>query len=154
MLLLFTSFSYAATVPETPKPFRFDIRSISIKSFEKITGKKLTLIQKIKFKIAQKIIQNKFKETITEKQEKEATASMALGIGSIVLLLISSIGALGILGLFAIPAAILAVIFGIKSLKGNSNAKGIVGVATGGVTLLLFVIALVVVVALFSTGWA
>jgi hypothetical protein len=50
-----------------------------------------------------------------------------------------------------IPAAILAIVFGAKSLKGNSNAKGIVGIVTGGVTLLLLVIAIIVVLAFFAS---
>ena len=49
------------------------------------------------------------------------------------------------------PAAIIAVIFGAKSLKGNSNTQGIVGVVTGGVTLLLIIVAIIVVLAFFAS---
>ena len=45
-------------------------------------------------------------------------------------------------GILALPAAILALIFGIQSVKGNANTKSIIGIITGSVTLVLFLIAL------------
>jgi len=73
-----------------------------------------------------------------------------LGISSIVLLLISSIAIIGFLGILSVPAAVLALVFGIKSLNGNSNTKGIIGVVTGGVTIGLILIALIFLLIFFS----
>jgi hypothetical protein len=56
-----------------------------------------------------------------------------------------------IFGLLCIPAAILAIVFGSKSLKGNSNTKGIIGVVTGGVTLAIILLAIIIVLAFFAS---
>ena len=88
---------------------------------------------------------------ITDKQKKKAEMSMILGISSIVLLLLSSVAFLGFAGLLALPAGILAVVFGAQSLKGNSNTKGIIGIVTGGVTVLLIALAIMVLAVFLAT---
>jgi hypothetical protein len=147
--LLFSFYADAAVVTTGVQPPKFDFTKIKAKDIERFTGKRLTLFQKVKLKIAQKILKKLSDEEITDKQKKQAEASLILGIGSLVLLLLS--GVLSVFGLLCIPAAILAIIFGAKSLKGNSNAKGIVGVVTGGVTLLLIVLAIIIVLAFFAS---
>jgi hypothetical protein len=149
LTLFFSFYADAAVVPNGVTPPKFDFTKIKAKDIERFTGKKLTFFQKVKFKIAQKLLKKLSDEEMTERQRKQAQASMILGIGSIGLLLLS--GAVSIFGLLCIPAAILAIVFGAKSLKGNSNAKGIVGIVTGGVTLLLLVIAIIVVLAFFAS---
>jgi hypothetical protein len=148
--LFFASLSYAAVTPEPVKPV-FDLTTIKVKDFEKLTGKKLSFFQKVKFKILQKVLRKVKGGELTDKQKQQARASMILGIASFVLLLLSSVAFIGIAGILCIPAAILAVILGAKSLKGNSNTQGIVGVVTGGVTLALIVLALILVVLFLSS---
>jgi hypothetical protein len=101
-------------------------------------------------KIAQAALR-KMNGVITEKQGKQAETSMILGISSIVMMLLS--GVLPFIGLLCIPAAILAIIFGAQSLKGNSNTKGIVGVVTGGVTLAIIILAIIVLAVFFAGGF-
>jgi hypothetical protein len=140
---LFSMQSFAALVPPAAvTPPSLDFAKMKAKEIEKLTGKKLNFLQKIELKLLQKKLGKKGGgDEITEKQKKKATLSMILGITSIVFLFIPYIGIL------AIPMAILAIIFGASSLKGNSNAKSIVGIVTGGVTLFLFVLAVAVILA-------
>jgi len=66
-----------------------------------------------------------------------ATASMILGIISICISLPKSLFLLPV-GLISLTLAILALVFGIISLKEEgSNAKAITGVTTGGVTIFI-----------------
>ena len=89
---------------------------------------------------------------MTEQQKSFANLSMILGIASITLLIIASLAlGAGIISLLAVLAGILAVVFGAKSLKGNSNTKGIIGVVTGGLTIALFIIAILVIIAFFAS---
>jgi hypothetical protein len=123
----------------------FDLRKIKAKEIEKLTGKKLTLLQKIELKILQKKLRRQDDDdSMTAKQKKQATLSMIFGIAGLVLLFVPTIG------LLALPFSILALVFGFLSLKGNSNTKAIVGVVTGGVTLIILLIALAFLAALFS----
>lgn len=149
LTLFFSFYADAAVVPNGAATPKFDLAKIKAKDIEKVAGRKLTFFQKIKLKIALVVLRKLDKGEITEKQKKQGEISMILGISSIVILLLS--GVLPFIGLLCIPAAILAVIFGAKSLKGNSNTKGIVGVVTGGVTLLLLLIAIIVVLAFFAS---
>jgi len=82
---------------------------------------------------------------ITEKQKKWATWSMILGIGGLVALFIPGVN------LVAIPAAIVALVLGIKSVEGNSNTQGIIGIIAGGLTLVLLIAAIVFLVAFFAS---
>jgi hypothetical protein len=131
----------AATVPSDPIPL---IKSMKAGDLEKVTGKKLNLWQKVKFEAAKRVMMIRMKEKgeMTEKQRRQSIVSMILGICSLVFLFLPGIAIL------SIPAAILAVIFGIMSLKGNSNAKGIVGIVTGGLVLLLLLVVLAWVAAM------
>jgi hypothetical protein len=149
--LFFASCSYAAVTPD-PIASAIGLRRIKIKDIEKITGKKLTLFQKIKFKILQKTLGKWDGGEMTEKQKKKAKLSLIFGLGSIVLLLISMLPFVAILGLLSIPAAITAIVLGAQSLKGNSNSEGIIGVVTGGITLALIMLALIVAI-IFLSGF-
>lgn len=148
--LFFCFYSRAAVVPTVSAHPKFDFTTVKAKDIERFTGKKLTFFQKVKLKIAQKLLTKLDEDRMTDQQKKQAQASMILGIGSLLLLLLS--GAVSFFGLLCIPAAILAVIFGTKSLRGNSNAKGIIGVVTGGVSILLIVLAIIIVAA-FIAAW-
>jgi len=148
--LFFVSYSFAAVTPGAATPPGFDLRKIKIKDIEKLTGKKLTLFQKIKFKLLQKLVARVDKREITEKQQNQAEASMILGISSLALMLLWILPFIGFIGILCVPAAILAIIFGAKSLKGNSNTPGTIGIVTGSITLGLIIVAIVVFAILFS----
>jgi hypothetical protein len=149
LTLFFSFYADAAVVPNGGTVPKLDFTKIKAKDIEKITGKKLTLFQKVKLKIAQKVLKKLNDDEMTDKQRKFAQTSLILGIGSLVLLLFS--GLISVFGLLCIPAAVLAIVFGAKSLKGNSNAKGIIGVVTGGVTLVIIVLAIIIVLAFFAS---
>ena len=122
------------------------VRKIKTKEIERLTGKKLNFFEKLQLKILQKKLKNFEKGEPTEKQKKQGTLSMLCGFVSFILLFISP------LVLLAIPLGVLALVFGIQSLKGNSNAKAILGVVTGGLSLLLILVALILVAALLAGG--
>jgi hypothetical protein len=148
--LFFGLNSHALVTPNTAAPLRLDPFKIKPKDIEKITGKKLTLFQKIKLQLAQKVLRKYSDGETTARQRKQGRVSMILGILGLAFLFISLSPVLGFLGILAIPSAILAVVFGSKSLKGNSNSEGIIGVITGGVTIALFIIAIIVLAIGFS----
>jgi hypothetical protein len=150
LTLFFTFYADAAVAPNSVVPPKPDFTKIKAKDIERITGKKLTLFQKVKIKIAQKLLKKFSDDEMSEAQKKMADASMILGIGSLALLLLS--GLVSVFGLLCIPAAILAIVFGSKSLKGNSNTKGIIGVVTGGVTLAIIILAMIIILA-FLASW-
>jgi uncharacterized membrane protein HdeD (DUF308 family) len=101
-------------------------------------------------KLAQKILKKYSDDEMTARQRKQGRISMILGILGLAFLFISLSPVLGFLGILAIPSAILAIVFGSRSLKGNSNSEGIIGVITGGITIALFIIVVIVVAIAFS----
>jgi Na+/pantothenate symporter len=146
LLLLFLSmYSNAAVAPVAPAPSTFDPFKIKPSEIEKITGKKLTLFQKVKLTLAQKALRKYSSEEMTVKQRKQARLSMILGFLGIALLLLSSV--VGAFAILCIPASILAIIFGAQSLKGNHNTEGILGVVSGGLTIAIIVLAIIVIIA-------
>lgn len=153
-LLLLTSFLYtysnAVVAPSGAMPAVFDPFKIKPKDIEKITGKKFGLFQKVKIKLAQIALRKYSDGEITPKQKRQARISMILGFVGLAFLFVSLSPFLGFLGILSIPAAILAILFGAKSLKGNSNTEGIIGVVTGGVTLALIILAIIVIAIAFS----
>ena len=104
---------------------------------------KPTLLQKAKIKLLQACQAKGYlvDGEMTERQKRQAKWSFILGLGSIVLLIIPYVG------LLAIPAAITGLILGIKSVEGNSNTNGIIGIIASGLTLLLFIVAIALVAA-------
>ena len=150
LLLFFTLNSQALVTSNSVASPKYDPFKIKPKDVEKITGKKLTFFQKIKLKLAQKLLKKYSDGEVTAKQKKQARLSMILGILGIAFLFISLSPLFGFLGILAIPSAILAVIFGSQSLRGNSNAEGMIGVITGGVTIALIIITIIVVAIAFS----
>ena len=69
---------------------------------------------------------------------------MILGIASLPLMILP----FGLL--IGIPAAVVAVVLGIKSLKSTNNTEAIIGIATGGLTLLLTILAIIVLAIVLS----
>jgi hypothetical protein len=151
LLALFLSvYSNAVLAPESSMPSVVDPFKIKPKEIEKLTGKKLTLFEKIKFTVAQKLLKRYSTGEMTPRQKKQAKWSMILGFLGLALLLISVTPALGVLGILSIPAAIIAVILGLKSVKGNSNTEGKIGLITGGITIVLLLAVMLLVALTFS----
>lgn len=138
--LLFSFHSIGAAIPEGPvDPKPREWKKVNARTIEKMTGKKLTLLDKVKLTLLKwKLSKLSDKEEMTEKQKKQATASLILGIASFGLMFIPYVGIL------SIPAAILAIIFGVKSLKGNSNTKGIIGLAFGSATIVVIILLIII----------
>lgn len=110
--------------------------------------KKNHFFQKIRNRIAQQKWASSFasdRGEPTEKQKKLGKLSMIFGISSFALLFIPYVGIL------SIPAAIAALVLGLKSIKGNSNTQGLIGVITG--SAVLFIIAIAIVVILSGGYW-
>ena len=148
--LFFTVNSNAIVTPNLPPAPNVDPFKIKPKDVEKITGKKLGLFQKMKLTLAQKILKKYSNDEMTTKQKKQARTSMILGILGLAFLFISLSPFVGFMGILSIPLAILAIIFGSKSLKGNSNSEGKIGVITGAATLGLIIVAVIVAAIAFS----
>lgn len=112
-------------------------------------NKKLNLIERTALRILQKKIVKKLdKAGSIEKQKKQGRISMILGLLSFALLFIP-------FGLWlALPIGIVALIFGIKSVNGNNNVEGIVGIVASGITLSLYlIVAIVMMTIALSTGF-
>lgn len=148
-ILFFSQCSYAAVNSNAVTPATVDLSKIKAKDIEKTTGKKLSFLQKMELRLLQKKLKKFRGGAITEKQKQQAQLSMILGISSLAVLLLS--GLLPFIGLLCVPAAIIAIIFGAKSLKGNSNTQGIVGVVTGGITLAILLLAIIVLALFFAS---
>lgn len=157
ILTLFSLASYAAVTPADPVPAKASFKKVTAKEVEKLTGQKLTAFEKLKLKIVQSKVARKLlkfgDEPMTEQQKKWAKWSLLLGLSSIALFFIAFIPYISIIALLMIPASILAVIFGIKSLKGNSNSKGIIGIVTGGSVILITLIGIIWLLSAFEWGW-
>ena len=112
--------------------------------------KKRSFVEGLKLRLVQKTLLRKLaaeKGEPTARQKRQGKASMILGISSIVGLIIP------VVNILAIPAAIVAIVLGAISLKGNSNSQGIVGLVTGSVTILLVIVAIIILAAIFSNGF-
>ena len=154
-LLLLTLPAPASTTPEISKPVPppastitiQDIIKLSPRQFEQKTGKKLRFKEKIAYKILKwKLKKNLRKEgEPSERQKKLGVLSLIFGSVALLTLLFG-----GFLSIVAIVTAIAGLILGLKSLKGNSNTAGLLGIIfSSGV--LFFVI--LVIVALIGTDW-
>jgi len=142
ILLFFSGANATAATAPADSTYRSHATTVtgilSPGNFEKITGRRPRLRERIALAIVKRKLRRAGgEEEMTGKQKDWATTSMVLGLGSILCLF------LPVLAVLSIPAAILAIIFGIKSLKGNSNTKGIIGVVAGSLVILLILAVLV-----------
>jgi hypothetical protein len=118
---------------------------LSPREYEKASGQKLKLKEKIVYKVVKWKLKKKMRPEHSEKQRTLGVLSLVSGLLAVALIFVPS--AIGILGiLFAIAALVL----GIKSLKGNSNAPGLIGLILGSAVLFIFILA---VIALSSSDW-
>lgn len=127
------------------------IIDLTPKEFEKLTGKHLSLKDKIAFKLLKWKLKRDLRHAPeqggTGKFEKMARMSMVFGVAAFVLAFLP-------FGSFlAIPAALLAIILGAVSLKKvEKKTNSIIGIVLGSSFLILLLIAIAVFVSIFS-GW-
>jgi hypothetical protein len=121
---------------------------LSPKEVEKLTGKKLKLREKIGLKIFQWKMKRKLKENepVDPKLLKLGRLSLIFGIIALVFIFIP----VGVIALLGLGCAIAGLVLGIKSLKGNSNVPGLLGVIFSSLVLVMLLVAIAVVAA---WGW-
>jgi hypothetical protein len=118
---------------------------LSPREYEKATGKKLKLKEKVVYKIVKWKLKKKMQSGPTEKQKTLGMLSLVFGALAVALVFVPY--AIAILGvLFAIAGFVL----GLRSLKGNSNAPGLIGLILSSSVILLVVLAFI---AIASWGW-
>lgn len=112
-----------------------------LENYRAVIGKKLTLKHKIALKLWQwkgaRLIQQG--KEATPRQKKLGKMSLIFGAAAFALIPIP------ILNLLSFPAAIVAIVLGISSLKGNNNTNGVIGLVLGGVYLLLAFLLVVII---------
>jgi len=119
------------------------IARLTPKEYEKLTGKKM----KWKERIGLKILKWKAKRISgsgpTSQQKKLGMWSMILGGAALICMFIP----VGLVVLLGLGMAIGGLVLGFKSTKGNSNAPGIIGIVLSSLVLLIFLVAVVYVLA-------
>ena len=123
---------------------RKEFIKLKIKDFEKFTGKKLTLKEKISFKIVQHKLKKEWSIDKYPAPANKGKTALILGIIGLVLLFVPY-GALA-----SIPLAILAIVWGneakqIDPTDKKARAAVVLGWTTLGLMLLFIIIGLVVV---------
>ena len=120
-------------------------------NIERIAGKKLTLFENLKLKPVHGLFKKKYTDgEITATQKKQANASAIPGVSSMLLLLLAPTP-LAYFDSFG-PAALIAVILGTGSRKGNCNKKGLFNAVTAAITLSITVIFSVLIILMYSGG--
>lgn len=163
VLIIFTSFSVNRTAvvlppgdigsvidpPKTTIPLD-KIASMKTKEAEKILGRKMTLKEKISFKITQ----YKLKKALKDKEKGKASKGQTAFILSLISLCIIFIPYLSIA---SIPLAIVGIVMGAQAKKENPNdKKANTAIILGIITLGLVVLAIIFIIAIlasFSWGW-
>ena len=161
VLIIFSSFSVNHTavvlppdnigsVIEPPKatpPFA-RIASMKTNEAEKILGRKMTLKEKLSFKITQ----YKIKKTLKEKEKGKASKGQTAFILSLISLCILFIPYLAIA---SIPLAIVGIVMGAQAKKENPNdKKANTAIILGIITLGLVVLAIILVIAILASWGA
>jgi len=138
-----------------------DILNLTPKSYEKATGKKMKLREKIGLKIAKKIIKRKLKKAEKKKKrlkKKGKSEELLDGVGDTIGLLSMIFGILGFI-LFFVPgiSALIGVLFaiagfvmGLIGLK-DSNANKlfrILGIVFGGLVIFLLLLGIIFIASL------
>lgn len=163
VLIIFSSFSVNRTSdllpprniesviapPKTIIPLD-KIASMKTKEAEQVLGRKMTLKEKLSFKIAQ----YKFKKALKDKEKGKASKGQTAFILSLISLCVLFIPYLAIASL---PLAIVGIVMGAQAKKENPNDKKantaiILGIITLGIIVLAFIL-VIAILASFSWGW-
>jgi hypothetical protein len=114
-----------------------NLRTMTIADYEKLSGKKMGLISKVQFKVAQKFATKKAE---TEKSDKKTFSLISLIAGGISLITTIIFPFVGLL------LALAGLIFGIIGLKKEkAQTMSILGIVFGGLTLLLILVFVVLI---------
>lgn len=115
-----------------------EFQMYSPREYEKATGKKLRFKEKIVYKVIRWKVMKAMRRGPTEQQKTLGWLSVVFGAMAIGLLLIPTwIGWIGLL------CAVAGFVLGIKSLKGNSNAPGLIGLIVSSTVILVTIIAVI-----------
>lgn len=152
--LFISSPIFSATTPAKPgNPITFDlllkkISSMKVKDFQKISGRKLLLKEKIGFGILKHKIKKNQKN---EKAEGKGKLSLIMGIAGITLLIIGLY--VPILLIPSLASAIVAVVMGSVAKKRNpDDRQAHAGKLLGWITLGLLTL-LTILVVIFISSW-
>lgn len=146
-----SAFSSIPSLTNPANPIQY-FTTLSIKEVQKLTGRKLTLKEKIAFKIFQWNIKKKSKgEKAGDYKDKGKTA-MIFGIIAVTSFLLTPLLFFGTLAALAFAIAALAT--GKKALKANPNdKKAKTAIILGWITIGLLVI-LAALIAVFLATWS
>jgi hypothetical protein len=127
-----------------------DLAVMKMRDVEKISGKKLSLKEKLAFKILQWKLKKELTHEGKDKTDKGKTA-MILGIIGIASLFIPY------LVVVSIPCTVLALVFGYQAKRANpDDSKARTAIILGWVTTGLYVLAIaliLVLIAAWDWGW-
>lgn len=137
--------SSVSTIKNNPAPME-RLATMKMSEAQKLLGRKFTLKEKIAFKIAQLKIKKGLKAKAEGKSSKGQTAFILSLIGLCLLIIpYASIASL--------PLAIIGLVMGSQAKKENPNdSKAKTAIILSIVTLGLFVLALLLVIAILASG--
>jgi len=122
------------------------ILKLTPREYEKMTGKKLKLKQKIALKIYQWKLKKHFKSADPATQKRQGVLSLIFGGLAVVATMIALIALLPGVFLFSAAFAIPGLILGIKSVEGNNvNTPGLLGIIFSSLVFLIFAIGIVAI---------
>jgi hypothetical protein len=170
MLFFATAFSNTATAAFQPSESHLTGKSVSqrllnpdlstsregiikpsgVKGKYGLKGRLMTIIQKSR--VLKKLAGI---DEPTERQRKLGRLSLIFG-GIALILLVIPYAALALpaaIGVLSVPSAIAGMVLGIKSVRGNSNLPGLLGLILSASLLLLMILAVIFLALFFSTGW-
>jgi hypothetical protein len=133
--------------PVTSMPVKQTLfKALTPARFRHITGRKLSVRERLTLKIyLWKERRRLAEKDPTERQVRQGRLSLIFGSAALVLIFLPYVA------VAAIPLAIAGLVLGIKSLKGNSNTMGILGVVFSGLVLFIFLLSIAIVSILLLT---
>ena len=136
-----------------PEDIMKKIVSLSPREFEKATGRHLNFKERIIYRLLQTKLRLQFKHpdnpAMNPKAENQAQLSLIFGIGAFVVGILG--GLLPFIGILSIPLAIAAIVYGAISVKKvQHKGKAIWGMILGGSYLFLLLIAIIVLVSVYT----
>lgn len=158
---LFQLSSFAATLPSlaTKTTIRHESRQSASESFpllfendnpgsKSLSSKKISLRDKIVLKLIKwKLIKQVANVEDINHLKKLGRLSLIFASIGVICILIP----VGLVALIGLGSSIAGFILGVKSLKGNSNTPGIIGLVLSSLVILLLILGTVLLLALFGS---
>lgn len=153
---------YAATIPskktETPSPLPGSrplqsILRLSVQDIEKLSGKKMSFKDKVRFgiaKLSHKLLPGFEDGVPTAKQIKQGRLSLIFGLSGVFLFLMGFI--LPAIVFLSLPLGIAALVLGIKSARGNGNTQAVIGIISGAALIFIWLLLAIIIAVFISTG--